>query len=61
MRTTLKFKFAKETKGAVQYQEQVPADSLSEHTIGALYVRKSALKAAGHSSIPQELEVTINA
>jgi hypothetical protein len=57
MTLTIKFKFEKETKGAVRYQEVgdngEPAFSPS---VGSLYVRKSALPGG---KIPQDLHVTI--
>lgn len=52
-RKTVTFKFEKETKNAVRFQEQseVPV-------IGPLYVQKSALQALGNVKA-QEVQVTI--
>ena len=57
MNTTLKFKFEKETKGAVRYQE-VGDDGAPAFApqVGTLYIRKSALPSG---KIPKELIVTI--
>lgn len=48
---TVKFTFAKETKGAVQYKEVAEA---GDEIIGSLYLRKSAIK-----GIPKRLTVTV--
>ncbi len=53
---TVQFKFDRETKGAVRYQEQ--SDDGSE-LIGQLYVRKSGLKIHDLGSVPQEIAVTV--
>lgn len=57
MKHTLKFKIAKETKGALQYKE-VDTDgqgtSVDHYVVGTLYLRKAQVR-----DIPQELTVTV--
>ena len=57
MKSTLKFAFEKETKGAVRYQE-VGDDGTPAFApqVGTLYVRKSAMPGG---KIPKMLIVTI--
>lgn len=53
---TLKFKIAKETKGALQYKETETDGhgTADDYVVGTLYLRKSAVKGA-----PDELTVTV--
>ena len=56
MRTVLKFKLSKETKGALQFKEVETDGSPTDrdYAVGTLYVRK-----AFFTSLPQELQVTV--
>jgi hypothetical protein len=57
MNLTIAFKFEKETKGAVRYQEVGPdREPAFAPSIGTLYVRKSAMPGG---KIPQILSVTV--
>ena len=58
------FKFEKETKGAVRYQEVDDQEQLIDQSnalVGTLYLRKDALSRNGFNMYPKEFQLIINA